>query len=448
MSTILGLRGTGIYNSSGVEQTGKAFAEAALRPKDWLEYVLRVYPNGKAPLTAMLSAMKQKDVEDPEFYWWADTLPTMRATITGTYTTNTEGSLSNAYVSGGVVGDTVYVKMSAADAALFKINDQVLFREAADYRTDVNGVVTAAPVINGSNSFLTVKLLEADDNGSSKYIADCTILLGLGTVYAEGAARGTSIRFEPTKIYNFTQIFREPLEMTRTAMKTKFRAKQDYAMEKEKALERHTIGMEKSLFWGVKSERTDPTNGQPVRTTQGIISAIRQFAPDNCSAYHLSADANYDGKTWIQAGKKWLEERLEVIFRYGDPSKIAYCGSGAVLGINELAAAYGSIKLVPGEAQFGIKVLEWITPFGTLLLKTHPLFSYESTTRNSIVVVEPQNLEARFIDKTKFRKNATDANQSGEIDGVKEEWLTEVGLMFGYPLGSGILDGVGLDNAA
>ena len=37
------------------------------RPKNWREGILHLYPNGMAPLTAILSKMKEEKVDDPEF---------------------------------------------------------------------------------------------------------------------------------------------------------------------------------------------------------------------------------------------------------------------------------------------------------------------------------------------------------------------------------------------
>ena len=37
------------------------------RPKNWRQKVLQLYPNGDAPLTAVLSLMKNENTDDPEF---------------------------------------------------------------------------------------------------------------------------------------------------------------------------------------------------------------------------------------------------------------------------------------------------------------------------------------------------------------------------------------------
>ena len=55
MSVFLGMRGTGDFTVTGQ------------RPENWREMILYLYPNGKAPLTAIMSMMKSEKTDDPIF---------------------------------------------------------------------------------------------------------------------------------------------------------------------------------------------------------------------------------------------------------------------------------------------------------------------------------------------------------------------------------------------
>ena len=139
---------------------------------------------------------------------------------------------------------------------------------------------------------------------------------------------------------------------------------------------------------------------------------------------------------------------LEVIFRYGAQEKLAFVGSGALLAIQRLAKTGGQIQLQPKTMAYGLKVLEWITPFGVIYMKTHPLFSYEVTNRGSMVILEPSALRYRFIDDTTFFADGDKQNTGrGRIDGTDEEYLTECGLEYHHPTKFGFLNGFGTDNA-
>ena len=107
----------------------------------------------------------------------------------------------------------------------------------------------------------------------------------------------------------------------------------------------------------------------------------------------------------------------------------------------------GQFTFTPKTKAYGINVIEWVTPFGMINLVTHPLFSYDATTRNSMVIFEPANLKYRFITDTTFYAEGDKQNTgAARIDGTKEEYLTECGLEYHHPAGWGYLNGVGNDN--
>ena len=434
MGAFAGMRGTGSWADSQ-------------RPKNWREGILYLYPNGMAPLTAILSMLKNESVDDPEYYWWTKDLSTQRATITGIYT----DVLSSAYTSGGDADAVLYVKMSAADVAQFRAGHQILLRCSTDFTMDVNAKVTAATA-NGASSYLTIKLLEDDDNSSySTDLSDADVAMIIGNINEEGAAMPGAVSYDPTKLYNYTQIFRTPLVITRTARKTKLRTGDAYKELKREALELHSIEMERAFIWGIRTENTG-TGGYPERTTEGIVSTLRRLNSGNVTDFSLNA--TYDGKAWLDdgGGNDYLENNLELLFRYGSTEKIALCGSGALLGINKLAQAGAHMTLTPMSTSYGIQITQWITPFGTLNLKTHPLMSAEATTRNSMLIIDPKNLRYRYIDDTQFyaegdAKKAGPGVNSGRVDATTEEFLTEAGLELHHPYTHMFLNGIGLDNA-
>jgi hypothetical protein len=432
MSGFLGMRGTGDWVTDQ-------------RPKNWRETILFLYPNGSMPLTAIMSKMKSEKTDDPQYYWWTKLLPTQAATVTGVYT---DAALTVAYVSGGVVGSIIYLKMAAADVIHFRVGHEVMMRDASDSANDHVGKVIAR-ASNGSASYIGVKLLEIDDNGTTT-IVTCDKVIVIGSVNAEGAAMPSGVSYDPDKLYNYTQIFRTPLSITRTAQKTKLRTGDAYKEMKREALELHGLEMERAFLFGVASEGTGD-NGKPERTTEGIINCLRNNASTNVNDYHLNS--TYHGKAWLDdgGGEAWLEEYLELIFRYGRSEKLAICGSGALLGLNRLARVGSHFTMTSTTKAYGINVTEWVTPMGTIHLKTHPLFNIESTLRNSMLILEPENLCYRYIDDTTFygegeAKQAAPGTNGGRIDGKQEEFLTECGLEMHHPYTAAFLSNVGIDH--
>jgi len=435
MGAFLGMRGTGSWATDQ-------------RPKNYRESILFLYPNGTAPLTAIMSKMKSEKVDDPEFNWWTKSLSTQRAAITGVYTNST---LATAYTSGGVVADMLYIKMSAADCAQFRIGHQVLLRDASDFTVDVN-VKVIEKNLNGASSYIKVKLLEADDNSSHSHdLSDADVALIVGNINAEGAIMPTGVTTDPVKLYNYTQIFRSPVSITRTARKTRLRTGDAYTEMKREALEMHSIEMEKAFLFGVRSETTGD-NGYPERTMDGIITVLRRDSAATVDDYSLNS--TYAGKDWTEAGggEAWLNSYLEVMFRYGKGEKLALCGSGALLGLNALAQTGSYLNLGPADKTYGINVTRWQTPLGVVNFLTHPLFSMEATLRNSMLILEPQNLIYKYIDDTDFygegdAKKAGPGLNAARKDATDEEWLTECSLELHHPTTMGFLNGIGVDSS-
>ncbi len=423
----LGMRGTGDWVTDE-------------RPKNWREKILQLFPNGDAPLTAMLSKLGNEATTDPEYNWWTKTLSTQGGAVTGVYT---DTILATAYTSGAVAGTTLFFKMAEALAGEFRAGHQVLLRDADHLDVDVNAKVTLV-VKNGASSYIAARLLEADDNGASTDLSDCDTALIIGSINPEGGPMPDPVAYDPDKITNYTQIFRNSLSITGTAKNTKLRTEDAYKEMKRESLQYHSIEMEKAFFWGIKTENTG-ANGKPERTTMGLIPCIKQYASANVNNFSLNT--SYSGDSWLASGEQWLDAMLEQIFRYGSSEKMAWVGSGVLLGVNRLAKSAGQIQLNPMTTSYGMKVMEWITPFGVLYMKRHPLFSFEATTRNAAVIVEPDMLKYRYV-QNRDTMFIPDDMQHGasRVDGQNEEWLTECGLEFHHPLKFGYLSGFNTDN--
>jgi len=434
----------------GMRGTGDWVANQ--RPENWREAILRLYPNGMAPLTAMMSKMKSESTDDPKYHWWTKGLPTQAADITGVYN---DSGLAVAYVSGGVSGNFLYLKMAESSLGDFREGHQVTMRDSSDLTADVVGKVVDR-VGNGASSYLKVKLLEDDDNSTSHDLSDADRVLVSGNINSEGSAMPDAISYDPTEWYNYTQIFRTPLEITGTAIETKLRTNpQAYQELKRECLENHSLELEKGFLWGVPSSGIGD-NGKIERTTLGLIPAIRGgYTGHGGSAGTVSdfaTSSTYAGQSWLAGGESWLEDQLEIIFRYGSRQKLMLCGSGTLMAINKLVKNGGQYTFTPATNTYGINIMNWHTPIGSIGLLTHPLFSQESTTRNIGVIYEPENLKYKFIKNrdTQFIGESLAKTNSGwtRRDGIKEEYLTEAGLEYHHPIGWAYLTGFGSDNTA
>ena len=268
------------------------------RPLNWRQQILKLYPNGMAPLTAILSMLGSESTDDPQFNWWTQEQTTVGGAVEGVYTLP---DLSVAYGGGGGVDNTLYIQITTLLANRTRIGHQILLRCADDYRVDVVAKVTG--VTRGTtNSVLAIRLLQDDNNSPDNDLQNCDVFKIIGNINPEGGEMPDAIALNPIKVYNFTQIFRTPLSITRTARKTRLRTGNQYQKAKAEALEMHSWEMELAYLWGIRTENIGD-NDKPERTTMGVINFIRQFSPNNCDDYGLNAD--YTGQDWDAGGENW-----------------------------------------------------------------------------------------------------------------------------------------------
>lgn len=434
MTTFMGMRGNGDWVTDA-------------RPKSWREMILKLYPNGQAPLTAILSKMQKEQVTDPEFKWWTESFQNQGGALTGIYKSS---DLSTANAGSTVtVGQVMYVKMAEDVAKHFRPGHQAILRNTSDYAEDCNGKITDR-VLNGADSYVIFRALQTSTADPD---SEFNRILIVGNINPEGGAMPTALTYDPVKWHNYTQIWRTPLSLTRTAMKTKLRTGDQYQRAKMQALEMHSVEMEKSLLFGFPTEGTGD-NGKPERTTMGLIPAIRGIDnavfsgyPDVYTNYngvvsHYPSASGYTTKTWLEGAEDWIDENLEIIFRYGDSEKIAFCGNKVLLGLSRLVKQYGNFEFTPMTEAYGIKIKQWVTNFGVVNFISHPLFNLEESLRGTAVIFEPRNLIFRYIDDTDFYDEGEKQNTgAGRIDGISEEYLTEAGLEFHHPIGWGLMTG-------
>lgn len=426
MAAFLGMRGNGDW-------------AANQRPENWRQMMLFLYPNGSAPLTALMSMIGSESTDDPTYHWWTKDLPAQGGAVTAVYS---DANLSVAATSSAYAADTVlYFKIAQAVADEFREGHEAMAQKGSDFNFAYVGKVVDVTK-NGASSSIAVKLLESV---SLTYPINSTDFLDvIGNINPEGGTMPDAIAYDPVEFYNYTQIFRTPLSITRTARKTRLRTGNGYQELKREALELHAIEMEKAFMFGVRSSGTG-SNGKPERTTWGLRDFILSNATSNVSNYPTTP--GFGGVAWTSSsgGIQWLYEKLEIIFRHGNNEKLALIGNLALLGLNRLATAEASINITPMTVSYGMRVLQWITPFGTLFLKTHPLMSHRAALRRDMIIIEPEKLKYRYIDDTFFVADPEDRkNRNNSRDGTEEEFITEAGLELHHPKAFGYLSGIGL----
>lgn len=413
------------------------------RAKDWDQKYTQLFPVGAAKLSALLSLKESTPCEDPETYWWEDVQTPYGASMTGVYT---DVALSSAYTSGTAVEDTVlYVKMAADDAKKFRPGLELMFRDSDNYNNNVLGKCVDV-VINGASSYLAVKLLEADGSGPGD-ISDADYIFQVGDVNPEGGYPVTSRFYERTAIYNYLGIFKETYDWTRTEEQTKFKSGNKVEQKRAQALRRFNEQREFAFLFSKKTKKTSGENGSNEYTTGGITRYIQEYAPDNIADYHLlTGTSPYKGKAWTDdgGGKAFLDEYFNQIFSVNTGSvgeKLCLCDSLALNAVDRLLGTGNHQMQVTSETNtLGWRIKRYRATLGDVLFVNYGLFNLYGIT-NTMLLVEPQNLTKRIMQKTKHHEVTPNG-----MDGKRFEFLSQECLAVRYPQTMGWLRGVGLDN--
>lgn len=427
------------------------------RPYSWTDGYTTLFPNGDAPLTAFLSVLQSKQlVEDAIFYWWTERFPNRRAPFTAGEI-YTDIAMGSAYGGSGSAGDVLFIQVDTSVTEydkIFRPGMIVMLRDsdipAVDCRAKIISISPSAKSgsASGNHSFC-VRLLEDDDNGvddpgGAKDLQTADLMYGLGNSNAQGSNRPIALSRSPESSFNYAQIWKTPLDITRTMRKTKLRTKGAYEKMKMDSLQDHMVQMEKDLLLGIRTSSTGD-NGQPEYTTGGL----KEFIAAEGTVENFARLSAYSGASWKSKGKDWLDSVLKAVFTSGNSSRrVCFAGNGALIGLTQLAEATGLYALETGQTQFGMNIRNWITPMGEILVKTHPLLSQEPTMQNDMIILDIEQLVYRYIDDTFFKPGNQERESQGDgPDGTQEEWITEAGLECKFGDTSAYIHGVGLDSA-
>jgi hypothetical protein len=378
---------------------------ANARPQNWREGVLKLYPNGDAPLFALTNLMKSRTVDDPQFNWWEKAMETHRfalgANLSGT------GGIEAVTLAAASVGTSV----KEGDILLVEHTGELLY-VIADPTSDLGLTV--------QRGFAGTSVTAVTYNGAS---VNPNIRV-VGSAYEEGSLAPTGVEYDPTQKYNYTQIFRDTLEATRTAIKTRLRTGNELQTAKAECLEVHSRNIELSMFFGQRYATTK--NSRPLRTMGGIKSFIPSANQKTASTHTLAE----------------FEEFLMLMFQYGSDEKMAFLGNRALLSLNQMVRKNTHWQIISGIKEFGMNVTRFICPFGELVMKRHKLFNQSPGGTNAgsstyygldsaMFVLDMANLTyVNLTDSdTKYQKDLQVPGQ----DGTKAGYLSEISMEIHHP---------------
>ncbi len=387
-TTFAGLRGTGDWGTSE-------------RPQNFREMILWLNPAGSAPLFALMAKARKQSTNDPQFHWWEEKNQNMIFHFGTGYTT---GDTTVTLYEGAETDPT-----SDANNALGLVVGDVMSIEPL---TQVAAYANELVVVSSITSSTVIVIKRGQAGSTAGDIGDGAILTKIGTANEEGASSPNVALRNPTKLTNYTQIFKTAVEETLTAAATFARTGNSWDNDKKRKSFDHSRDIEWSMMFGQAYEDTSGT--KPKR----YMGGLREFITTNNTVFTTSPTED----TFLNA--------VSPVFDYtkggsGD-ERIMLAGNGFLNELNKLARNSSSSRInFDGYINlYGMKLQRWILPQGTVAVKGHPLMSTHERFKYSSFIIDPQNILWRPLRDTRFKDNIQDNDE----DVRKGQWLTEAGI--------------------
>jgi len=380
---------------------GNRSTENVLQSNRWRDIAPVIYnlrPD-ETPFSVLISKIRKSMTVDPKFEWF------------GKEPRSDADAVNNG--AGYAAGATSIV---VDNADKFLPGDLVRVIDGTTGAYEELMRVTA--VVTGTNTLTVERGVGSTSAGA---IADDDILLIVGDAQPEGSDIPDGLSQLATEYYNYTQIFRTSSEYTRTFLQTKLRADDsEVKRRREEKSREHKRKIEKMLFWGERGI-SGAGGAAPNRKSGGLYWFIQQ------------AIAGGVDNTQSQSGGTMTEVQLETFletkaFEYGGKEKMAFCSPRVISVINNLHR--GKIELTNMVNEFGINIVKWHSPHGTLNFVRHKLFNY-GIFEKAMMVVDMDEVSLRYVGDSDMQFR-TDIGVEGQ-DSYTDDWLSEVGLMVQRP---------------
>tara|TARA_R110002110_G_scaffold358455_2_gene567780 strand:- start:3667 stop:4998 length:1332 start_codon:yes stop_codon:yes gene_type:complete len=284
---------------------------------------------------------------------------------------------------------------------------------------------------------IKIKVLNSYDAGGIDFAVG-SVLTVIGNAHGEGTGAPEAWSDDLSVVYNSTQIFKTPLEITGTLLEASLRGEsKELARLRTMKSQEHKIQKERAFLFGANPkgisdgfsdiEALSDKNGKALRSTMGIVSALKKYGTST------DVDAqNVFASTEIDTYGEFVDA-MEKIFQYVPTAgvKKAFVGPGALGYFSKQGGNAGSFAGDSGwtvnlgdmkrdSLGFNYRMLE--TPHGMLQLIPTPALRYNYNKH--MLIVDEENLFHAQYRAPKFEASI----QANDYDGVKDQYMSDEGI--------------------
>jgi hypothetical protein len=329
--------------SSGIFNTNVLIQDLAR--KSFSSMIMRLMPNGTAPLFGLSSMLKEETAVQIEHGFFTKTMLFPQMTVSA---------------AGQAGADTTFTVGSTANI----LPGMVL-------RVDTTGENV---LVNTVPSATTVTVVRAVGNIAAAAIGASVNLYQVGNAFEEASVRPNALIINPVRVTNLTQIFRNTWAISDSARTTQMIAGDANVPEsRQDCAAFHAADIEKAIFFGQKFQGT--RNGQPFRTMDGLISIV-----GNLNYYPSSYAATNINTAGATTNYTQLEGFLDPVFNQATDPKVAnervlFVGGSAHRVINNIGRLNGTYFIADGQTSWGLQFGTFKTTRGTFRVVEHPLLT-------------------------------------------------------------------------
>lgn len=405
---------------NGIFNTTSTFVPAELQMRSFAATIMRLFPQGSAPIFALSSQLKKGTAKSSTHGYFSKTMTFLNAVL-GAGVLTGAGSIVLPSVAGIIPNMVFHNTRSRENVRVVTVNTATL-------------VIT---VERGFGRIAAAAMNTAD------------ILLCIGTAFTENSVRPIARSMSTVYVGNFTQIFRNAWGMSDTARASV--SEQGFSNLAENRKDNamfHSSDIEAALIWG--QGKMDTTGTMPIHSTQGIRDAIAQYAATNISQAGATTSMSQ------------LEGFLAPMFRYStdmsNPTqRVIFCDNTALKVFNQIGRLSGQVFLNNEQTTFGMRFSSFVTYQGTCTLVQHPLMNGLGTSANNIggsapgtasgtaLVMDMPALTLAYLAGRDTK--AEEYGMSGQAvelgtDGVGGSLTTELAVELTNPFSCGIIEGL------
>ena len=391
------------------------------------------------PFTTVISNRETRQANDPLFKMFEHRNPWVKQYCYNNASTNAldvDGSTTTEIT----IDNITNLSSGPSDGSFVGLVFDVWTADYADYKAQVI-------CQSSTDTVMTVQTLKTA-SGSNYTMVDNDILLVVGNAHGEGSSAPEPWYDELSVVYNSTQIFKTPLQVTGTLLQASLRGEsselarlrsqksQEHKMQKEKAFlfgkRFGGTGLGESAFGTPDDTFGDTGNtdtaGNLIRTTYGILGAVNDYGSSTTTADEqniFTISSSYDYGSFV--------DDMEKVFQYVPESgvKRAFCGAGAlgywskIAGTDNIAGNSGWTVNVGDMKRdslgFNYRILE--TPHGILQLIPTP--ALRGPYNKYMLIISEENC---FHAQYRNPMYQTNIKTDNAFDGVKDQYFSDEGV--------------------